>query len=152
MATWWIDSYPNTSPLFLQVGFPGPHPPYDPVPRYAEPYLAKDLPLLEVTQEELDNQPPAFKELRVHNNEIDHDSVILPLDPTPEQRHRQRAYYLANVTMIDEKLGEIKVGIRLVFQSPAKTLSDEDIQKSIDKILKPIIDLKGVSIPGLEFK
>ena len=90
-----------------EVGFPGPHPPYDPVPRYAEPYLAKDLPLLEVTQEELDNQPPAFKELRVHNNEIDHDSVILPLDPTPEQRHRQRAYYLANVTMIDEKLGEI---------------------------------------------
>tara|TARA_Y100000741_G_scaffold25127_1_gene18222 strand:+ start:27528 stop:29435 length:1908 start_codon:yes stop_codon:yes gene_type:complete len=52
----------------------------------------------------------------------------------------------------NEKLGEIKVGIRLVFQSPAKTLSDEDIQKSIDKILKPIIDLKGVSIPGLEFK
>lgn len=52
----------------------------------------------------------------------------------------------------NEKLGEIKVGIRLVFQSPAKTLSDEDIQKSIDKILKPIIDLKGVSVPGLEFK
>lgn len=107
MATWWIDNYPQTEPLFLQIGFPGPHPPYDPVPRYAEPYLAKDLPLLEVTQAELDNQPPAFKELRVHNNEIDHDSVILPLDPTHEQRHRQRAYYLANVTMIDEKVGEI---------------------------------------------
>ncbi len=24
-------------PLFLEVGFPGPHPPYDPVPGYAEP-------------------------------------------------------------------------------------------------------------------
>ena len=25
---------------FLQIGFPGPHPPYDPVPRYAEPLIA----------------------------------------------------------------------------------------------------------------
>lgn len=107
MAVWWIDSYPKTEPLFLQIGFPGPHPPYDPVPRYAEPYLKKDLPLLEVTQQELDNQPPAFKELRRHNNEIDHDSVVLELNPTHEQRHLQRAYYLANVTMIDEKVGQI---------------------------------------------
>jgi arylsulfatase A-like enzyme len=107
MATWWINSFPKTEPLFLQIGFPGPHPPYDPIPRYAEPYLTKDLPLLEVTQEELDNQPPAFKELRQHNQDIDHDSVVLELNPTREQRHLQRAYYLANVTMIDEKVGEI---------------------------------------------
>ena len=107
MAVWWLDSFPKTEPLFLEIGFPGPHPPYDPIPRYAEPYLKKDLPLLEVTQEELDNQPRAFKELRVHNNEIDHDSVVLELNPTHEQRHRQRAYYHANVTMIDEKVGEI---------------------------------------------
>lgn len=107
MATWWIDSFPQTTPLFLQIGFPGPHPPYDPVPRYADPYLKKDLPLLPVTTEELASQPPAFHELRQHNAEIDHDSVHMPLDPTREQRHRQRAYYLANVTMIDEKVGQI---------------------------------------------
>jgi len=53
---------------------------------------------------------------------------------------------------LNEKLGEIKVGIRLIFQSPLKTLSDEEIQNSIDKILKPIINLDGVFIPGLEFK
>ena len=54
MALWWIETFPKTEPLFLEIGFPGPHPPYDPVPRYAEPYLEKKLPLLEVTQEELD--------------------------------------------------------------------------------------------------
>ncbi len=107
MAVWWLKSYPKTEPLFLQIGFPGPHPPYDPVPRYSEPYMNRELPLLEVTQEELENQPPAFKELRQHNFEIDHDSVVHLPNPTPEQRHRQRAYYLANVTMIDEKVGEI---------------------------------------------
>ena len=107
MATWWINSFPKTEPLFLEIGFPGPHPPYDPVPRYAEPYLKKDLPLMEVTDEELENQPPALKGLRIHNTEIDHDSVVHQLNPTQEQRQRQRAYYLANVTMIDEKVGEI---------------------------------------------
>ncbi len=107
MAKWWVDTYPKTEPLFLQIGFPGPHPPYDPIPRYAEPYMERNLKLLPVTQEELDSQPPPYKELRVHNNEIDHDSVVLPLNPTEEQRHLQRAYYMANVTMIDEKVGEI---------------------------------------------
>ncbi len=106
-AKWWIETYPVTQPLFLQIGFPGPHPPYDPVRREAEKYLTKDLPLLPVTQEELDAQPPALKELRQHNNEVDHDSVVLDLNPTIEQRHRQRAYYLANVTMIDRQIGEI---------------------------------------------
>lgn len=107
-ATWWIDQKPRDErPLFLEIGFPGPHPPYDPTREEAEKYLAKDLPLLEVTQEELDNQPPVMKELRQHNVEIDHDSVVHKLNPTQEERHRQRAYYLANVTMIDKKIGEI---------------------------------------------
>ena len=53
---------------------------------------------------------------------------------------------------LNEKLREIKVGVRLIFQSPYKTLSEEDIQISINKILKPIVDLNGVFIPGLEFK
>ncbi|MCH7725453.1 MAG: sulfatase-like hydrolase/transferase, partial [Planctomycetes bacterium] len=112
MAVWWINSFPKTEPLFLEIGFPGPHPPYDPIPRYADSYLKKELPLLEVTDEELENQPPAFKELRVHNTEVDHDSVVHQLNPTREQRHRQRAYYLANVTMIDEKVGQILDALR----------------------------------------
>ncbi len=111
LATWWIRNYPKTEPLFLQIGFPGPHPPYDPLPEYAERYLKKDLPLLDVTDEELAGQPQAFREMRTHNTEVDHDSVVHLLKPTREQRHRQRAYYLANVTMIDEKIGEIRAAL-----------------------------------------
>lgn len=107
MATWWIQSKPSTNPLFLQIGFPGPHPPYDPIPRYADQYLDRDLPLLPVTQEELDALPSPLKELRQHNQDVDHDSVVMDLHPTDQQRHRQRAYYLANVSMIDEKVGQI---------------------------------------------
>ena len=107
LATWWLRTYPQTEPLFLEIGFPGPHPPYDPVRRYTEEYLARDLNIAPVTREDLDGQPPAFQAMRVHNTEVDHDSVVHLLDPTEEQRHRQRAYYLANVTMIDEQVGKI---------------------------------------------
>lgn len=53
---------------------------------------------------------------------------------------------------LNEKLKEVKVGVRLVFQSPIKTLSDEDIQKSTKDILKPITNIDGVFIPGLGLK
>ena len=49
----------------------------------------------------------------------------------------------------NKKLNEIKVSIRLIFQSNFNTLSEEEIQKSVNKLLKPIVDLEGVSIPGL---
>lgn len=107
LAKWWVERHPVTEPLFLQVGFPGPHPPYDPVKRYTEPYLERDLPIELATPEDLAGQPPPFHALRRHNVEIDHDSVVHDLEPTPEQLHRLRAHYLANVTMIDEKIGEI---------------------------------------------
>jgi arylsulfatase A-like enzyme len=107
MAKWWLDTYPQTKPLFLEIGFPGPHPPYDPIRRYAEPYLEKDLPILGLPEGDLEGQPPPFQELRKRKVERDTDSIVHSLDPTPEQMHRHRAYYLANVTMIDEKVGEI---------------------------------------------
>lgn len=114
LACWWLRSYPKTEPLFLQIGFPGPHPPYDPIPRYAEPYLQKSLPLPSLAAEDLPNQPPPYLAMRVHNTEVDHDSVIHLLNPSREQLHRQRAYYFANVTMIDEKVGEILKTLREV--------------------------------------
>ncbi|MFL2726085.1 MAG: phenylalanine--tRNA ligase subunit beta [Gammaproteobacteria bacterium] len=49
----------------------------------------------------------------------------------------------------NKKLNEIKVGIRFIFQSNFNTLSEDEIQKSVNKLLNPIIDLEGVSIPGL---
>lgn len=107
MATWWLESYPKTQPLFMQIGFPGPHPPYDPTPELAEAYMQRDIPIPKVTQEELNSQPPPYQQLRKHNTEIDHDSVVHLADPSDEQLHRLRAYYNANVEMIDTQIGNI---------------------------------------------
>ena len=44
-ATWWVRNKPKPDgPLFLQVGFPGPHPPYDPTPCFSQNYLEKNYP------------------------------------------------------------------------------------------------------------
>tara|TARA_B100000674_G_scaffold483561_1_gene487638 strand:- start:12835 stop:14724 length:1890 start_codon:yes stop_codon:yes gene_type:complete len=49
----------------------------------------------------------------------------------------------------NQKTGEIKIGCRFIFQSYTKTLTEKDINMSIQEILKPIIAIESVSIPGL---
>ncbi len=107
MAVWWLDSYPRTQPLFLQVGFPGPHPPYDPTPEALRPYLNRELPIRPVLQSDLDGQPQALRDMREHNAAVDHDSVVHVVDPPMAWRRRQRAHYLANVSMIDAQVGAL---------------------------------------------
>ena len=51
---------------------------------------------------------------------------------------------------INKKNGEIKVGVRLIFQSTLCTLSEAEIKKSTKKLLRPLVDLEGVTIPGLD--
>ena len=107
-TTQWLDRMPKMEqPLFMEVGFPGPHPPYDPLPRYVEEYMDRDLPMPDASEADLESQPAPLNALRKHNEEIDHDSVTHDLNATDEQIHRQRAYYYANVAMIDEQVGKI---------------------------------------------
>ena len=76
---------PSPSRLFLQVGFPGPHPPYDPPAEYTQRYLDNpDLPLPHVTQAELDALPEYLKEKRRHDVEVDHDSVAWKAEPSED--------------------------------------------------------------------
>jgi arylsulfatase len=104
-ARWWTRTHPRTEPLFLQVGFPGPHPPYDPVPSALARYADRDLPLVPASDDDIASQPAALRALIRHNCEVDHDSVVHVAQPTREQRLRQRRHYMANVTMIDEQVG-----------------------------------------------
>jgi arylsulfatase A-like enzyme len=104
-AEWWLTARPVDTPLFLQVGFPGPHPPYDPIPRWLDRYREKDLPIRDFAESDIAAQPVPLQSLREHMIKVDHDSVVHVEAPTHEQRHFQRACYLANVSMIDEQIG-----------------------------------------------
>ena len=106
-AVEWIQDNDGEKPFFLEVGFPGPHPPYDPLPGHLERYQDKVIPLQEIREKDLMNQPESYKGMRIHNTEVDHDSVVFKLDLNEKERRDQRIHYLANVTMIDDKVGEI---------------------------------------------
>lgn len=106
MACWWLDRYPGDEPFFLQVGIPGPHPPYDPTQEYLDLYEGRDLPE-PIPASDINEQPKALQTLRQHHLDDDADGIVHLKEPTPEQARRQRAHYYANVTMIDKQVGDI---------------------------------------------
>lgn len=108
LARHWLDTYPEQSdPFFLQIGFPGPHPPYDPTSNHLDPYRERAMPEPKGSREDLDSQPAPLKALRKHHQENDHDAIVHLEDPSHEQLQRQRQHYFANVSLIDEQVGGI---------------------------------------------
>jgi phenylalanyl-tRNA synthetase beta chain len=70
-----------------------------------------------------------------------------------EMINKTKNMYLKDFFIFDfyknNKNEEIKIGVRMIFQSNEKTLSDDDIKNSITKILEPILNIDGVSVPGM---
>lgn len=106
-AVWWLEERKSTNPLFLQIGFPGPHPPYDPTPRHLARYADASLPLPSVSPGERALQPRAQAVLRQNMIRNNYDSVAWQENPSEEALLRLRRHYAANVSMIDEKIGQI---------------------------------------------
>ncbi|MES2185037.1 MAG: sulfatase-like hydrolase/transferase [Pseudomonadota bacterium] len=106
-ALWWLEERVSPAPLFLQIGFPGPHPPYDPSPRFLELYKDAQIPLPHPTDEEIAAQPPSQAQLRRNMIEHNYDSVAWQEKPDDAALLRMRRHYAANVSMIDEKVGQI---------------------------------------------
>jgi len=48
----------------------------------------------------------------------------------------------------NKKTNETKIGYRFIFQSSNKTLTDEEINQSIESILIPILQIDSISLPG----
>ena len=107
MALWFINNYSSDEPLFLQIGFPGPHPPYDPSLQYIKQYENAEIPLPVTDDLMYSGQPPFHKTYRNEMLHGNHDGIKWKENPTPDELLRLRKYYAANVTMIDKKIGEI---------------------------------------------
>jgi arylsulfatase A-like enzyme len=106
-ARMWLDTYTGEEPFFLQIGIPGPHPPYDPTQDYLDQYADADLPEPILSDADLAAQPSALKALREQHLAVDHDAVVHLSDPTKEQLRRQRQHYFANVSMIDAQMAKV---------------------------------------------
>lgn len=107
MARWFIEQRQSQAPLFLQIGFPGPHPPYDPPARYVERYDPQAMPPPLGAEGEYPLQPPAQHRYRREMVEGNHDAIRWHDQPSAQQVARLRQYYAANVTLIDDQIGAI---------------------------------------------
>ena len=112
MALRVIEHRKTDEPLFLQIGFPGPHPPFDPPQRFIDMYDGVEFSGEIISAEEADRQPKAQRMFRERGMKRGMDGVVWPAEPTPEQIKRMRKNYAANVTMIDEKIGQIMDSLR----------------------------------------
>ena len=110
-ACWWISERLSPDPLFLQIGFPGPHPPYDPLPEWLERYADVDIPVPDITRAELERQPAAQRSLRENMARSNFDSVNWRHDISREDLLRLRRHYAANVSMIDAQVGRIMAAL-----------------------------------------
>ncbi|MDP0494583.1 MAG: sulfatase-like hydrolase/transferase [Verrucomicrobiota bacterium JB024] len=104
MAKWLIDDL-DDKPVFLQIGFPGPHTPYDPPPEYLDLIDESSLPLPPDYDAGKDIPPlSTYRDIMIHGN---HDGIMWSDHPSREQLLRLRKYYAANVALIDEQVGQI---------------------------------------------
>ena len=77
------------------------------------------------------------------------NEVISLSNGTIKKHTLKGVYYIYHDLTKPLKKNEIKIGVRMIFQSNQKTLSDEEINKNTKKILEPILKIDGVSIPGM---
>lgn len=106
-ATGWIDHYEEDKPLFLQIGFPGPHEPWDPMPRHLERYRNKSFPKPYMRDGELNEKPPQHRAHQVFHASVDHESRIdMPNITSGDIENIQRHYY-AKISLVDEQVGKV---------------------------------------------
>lgn len=108
MAGRWLSHWPAKKPLFLEIGFPGPHEPYDPPKRLLDLYRDRPVPPAQFRAGEFAGKPPQVEEHQEHFRLTqDEESTIDLRTATQEQIAVMRRHYYANITLIDEKIGLI---------------------------------------------
>jgi arylsulfatase A-like enzyme len=103
----WLDRQEIAQPFYLHIGLLSPHDLYDPPKRFLDMYNDEDIPMPDVTDEELAGIPDELFAAGRQNELRDYTTNLRPSHATPESIRRLRKHYYASVTMIDEKLGEI---------------------------------------------
>jgi arylsulfatase len=91
---WLANNRPEAQPWFFWLSFPGPHPPFDCAnTTYAERYPLENVVMPHSYPPDLDHKPPHY---RSKTEKLSDEEI----------RAMRQAYY-ANVSLIDDKIGEI---------------------------------------------
>jgi arylsulfatase A-like enzyme len=103
LAVEWLRNYDRDQPFFLWVGFCGPHDPHDAPQAYADRYLEQwdDIPVGSMA-------PPEATPSAAYNKLLDYFGTYSGTGHMePDHVRRIRAFYYGNVTLIDDRIGDI---------------------------------------------
>ena len=104
----WIREHRGAEPVFLQVGFPGPHEPWDAPARIRDLYRDCPLPPVALPEpSELDGKPPQHRAHQRFHAGVDHESRIDLPGATERDIDRMRRAYFAKITFVDEQIGKV---------------------------------------------
>ncbi|MEM7133831.1 MAG: sulfatase-like hydrolase/transferase [Chloroflexota bacterium] len=106
-AVSWIKNHRGNAPFFLQVGFTGPHEPWDPLPRHLELYRDKIIPEPVMRAGELDEKPPQHRAHQEMHAITSHESQIDLRGANPDAIAEMRRHYYAKISTVDEQLGRV---------------------------------------------
>ena len=108
----WLRHYDGSEPFFLEVGFPGPHEPWDPLPRHLAAYDGVELPVASVDAGDLAGKPPQHAAHRELHAGVSHESRIDLRGASQEELDRMRRHYFAKITTVDEQIGRVLTALR----------------------------------------
>ncbi|MBN1671650.1 MAG: sulfatase-like hydrolase/transferase [Kiritimatiellae bacterium] len=112
----WIEQSDVAQPLFLHIGFLGPHDLFDPPQTYIDMYDDRAIPAPQLAEGEKEGMPKAlFLNLEAMNNfsgpydrgKPGSITAVQTKHATPERIRTMRKHYYANCTLIDEQIGRI---------------------------------------------
>ncbi|AQQ71063.1 Arylsulfatase [Limihaloglobus sulfuriphilus] len=106
-AVKWLNNWDQRKSLFLEIGFPGPHEPYDPPQRFIDMYEDADIPEHKFSDDEFSKKPKQQRTLQQWFKNTPHNAVINYEDADAEDVKKMRKHYCANITLIDEKIGQL---------------------------------------------
>ena len=101
----WIIRVHAGAPLFMQIGFPGPHTPYDPPRRCLDEFGYIETPPV-VPYDPARDIPPhrRYRQIMVEHK---HGGVRWRPDASAQDFQRLRRHYAANLLLIDQWVGRI---------------------------------------------
>lgn len=106
-AVAWVNSYRGNKPFFLQVGFTGPHEPWDPLPRHFEHYQNQAVPPAVTIPNDLENKPPQHQALKKYFAQANGEARIDLSGACEADIGQMRRHYYAKITTVDEQLGRV---------------------------------------------
>ena len=106
-AVSWIKNYRGNKPLFLEIGFTGPHEPWDPLQRHLDLYKDIEMPPCVKRDGELTDKPPQHLAHQDMHATTAHESQIDLSGRTDAEIAQMKRHYFAKITTVDEQLERV---------------------------------------------